>query len=164
MQIGPTSTCRRTSRVSSSWSGRPVPSGTLKRLLASSGSLVRLWISPVPLRQCTVSLCVFVRTVRRPGATPARTPKEPESNGRIEIFLDERDDRAVRMTVPEAIERADPAFVQEAGRHYRSLRRDSQKAFNALRVMARGHGGDGQRVVEHAVTAIFPGGKRVGGQ
>ena len=26
----------------------------------------------MPLRQCTVSLCVFVRTVRRPGATPAR--------------------------------------------------------------------------------------------
>ena len=47
-----------------------------------------------------------------------RKPKGQESSGRIEIFLDERDDRAVRMTVPEAIERADPAFVQEAARHY----------------------------------------------
>ena len=68
-----------------------------------------------------------------------RKPKPQESNGRIEIFVDERDDRAVRMTVPEAIERADPAFVQEAGRHYRSLRRDSRKAFDALRHMARAH-------------------------
>ena len=68
-----------------------------------------------------------------------RKPKGQESSGRIEIFLDERDDRAVRMTVPEAIERADSAFVQEAGRHYRSLRRDSRKAFDALRVMARVH-------------------------
>ena len=68
-----------------------------------------------------------------------RKPKGPESSGRIEIFLDERDDRAVRMTVPEAIEHADPAFVQEAGRHYRSLRRDSRKALDALRDMARAH-------------------------
>ena len=68
-----------------------------------------------------------------------RKPKEPESNGRIEIFLDERDDRAVRMTVPGAMERAVPAFVQEAARHYRSLRRDSRKAFDALREMARAH-------------------------
>ena len=68
-----------------------------------------------------------------------RKPKGPESSGRIEIFLDERDDRAVRMTVPESIERADPAFVQEAGRHYRGLRRDSRKAFDALSHMARAH-------------------------
>ena len=68
-----------------------------------------------------------------------RKPKGPESSGRIEIFLDERDDRAVRMTVPEAIERADPAFLQEAGRHYRGLRRDSRKAFDALSHMARAH-------------------------
>ena len=68
-----------------------------------------------------------------------RKPKGQESSGRIEIFLDERDDRAVRMTVPEAIERADPAFVQEAGRHYRSLRRDSRKAFDSLHDMARAH-------------------------
>ena len=68
-----------------------------------------------------------------------RKPKGQKSDGRIEIFVDERDDRAVRMTVPEAIERADPAFVQEAGRHYRGLRRVSRKAFDALRDMARAH-------------------------
>ena len=68
-----------------------------------------------------------------------RTPKGQESSGRIEIFLDERDDRAVRMTVPEAIERADPAFVQEAARHWRSLRRTSRKAFDSLREMTHAH-------------------------
>ena len=68
-----------------------------------------------------------------------RKPKESESSGRIEIFLDERDDRAVRMTVPEAIERAHPAFVREAERHCRSLRRQSRKALDALRHMARAH-------------------------
>ena len=68
-----------------------------------------------------------------------RKPKGQESSGRIEIFVDERDGQAVRMTVPEAIERADPAFVQEAGRHWRSLRRTSRKAFDALREMARAH-------------------------
>ena len=68
-----------------------------------------------------------------------RTPKGQESSGRIEIFLDERDDRAVRMTVPEAIERADPAFVQEAARRWRSLRRTSRKAFDSLREMAHAH-------------------------
>ena len=68
-----------------------------------------------------------------------RKPKEPESSGRIEIFLDERDDRALRMTVPEAIERAHPAFAREAERHCRSLRRQSRKALDALRRMARAH-------------------------
>ena len=74
-------------------------------------------------------------------AAPARRrkPKGPESSGRIEIFLDEREDRAVRMTVPEAIEHADPAFVQEARRHWRSLCRASRKAFDALRDMAHAH-------------------------
>ena len=68
-----------------------------------------------------------------------RKAKAPASSGRIEIFLDERDGRAVRMTVPEAMERAHRAFVQEAARHHRSLRRQSRKAFDALRDMARAH-------------------------
>ena len=66
-------------------------------------------------------------------------PKTRESSGRIEIFLDERDGRAVRMTVPEAVEHAAPALVQESARHYRSLRRDSRKALDALHDMARAH-------------------------
>ena len=75
-----------------------------------------------------------------PRAAPRRrTPKEPASSGRIEIFVDERDDRALRMTVPEAIESAHPAFAREAERHCRSLRRQSRKALDALRHMARAH-------------------------
>ena len=75
----------------------------------------------------------------RAAPTRRRKPKGPESSGRIEIFLDEREDRAVRMTVPEAIEHADRAFVQEARRHWRSLRRASRKALDGLRDMARAH-------------------------
>ena len=75
----------------------------------------------------------------RAAPTRRRKPKGPESSGRIEIFLDEREDRAVRMTVPEAIEHADPAFVQEARRHWHSLRRASRKALDGLRDMARAH-------------------------
>ena len=72
----------------------------------------------------------------RPGR---RKPKSPTSSGRIEVFLDQRDGRAVQMTVPAAIEDAAPDFVQEARRHWRGLRRDSRKAFEALRDMARAH-------------------------
>ena len=66
-----------------------------------------------------------------------RTAKHPESSDRIEIYLDERDGRAVRMTIPAEIERTEFAFVQEAGRYYRRLRRNSRKALDALRDMAR---------------------------
>ena len=68
-----------------------------------------------------------------------RKSKEHASSSRIEIFLDERDGRAVRMTVPEAVGHANPEFVQEAARHWRSLRRHSRKAFDALRDMGRAH-------------------------
>ena len=66
-----------------------------------------------------------------------RTAKHPESSDRIEIYLDERGGRAVRMTIPAEIERTEHAFVQEAGRYYRRLRRNSRKALDALRDMAR---------------------------
>ena len=66
-----------------------------------------------------------------------RTAKHPESSDRIEIYLDERGGRAVRMTIPAEIERTEHAFVQEAGRYYRRLRRNSRRALDALRDMAR---------------------------
>ena len=75
----------------------------------------------------------------RAASARRRKPKAQESSGRIEVFLDERDGRAVRMTVPEAMEHPDPAFVREVGRHWRSLRRDSRKALDALHDMARAH-------------------------
>ena len=72
------------------------------------------------------------------GAAPKRRrSRERESNGRIEVFLDERDGRAVRMTIPDAVERSDPALAQEVARHYRGLRRDSRKALDALHELAR---------------------------
>ena len=75
----------------------------------------------------------------RAASARRRKPKAQESSARIEIFLDERDGRTVRMTVPEAVEHADPTLVREAARHWRSLRRDSRKALDALHDMARAH-------------------------
>ena len=75
----------------------------------------------------------------RAGAPKRGKSKAGVSSDRIEIFLDERDDRAVRMTVPEAGKCTGPAFAQEVARHYRGLRRGSRKAFDALRGMARTH-------------------------
>ena len=70
------------------------------------------------------------------GKLPSRGPK---SSGRIEVFVDGRDNRDVCMTVPGAIERADPDLVGEARRLYRNLRRNSRKAFDALCGMAEAH-------------------------
>ncbi len=76
----------------------------------------------------------------RAAAARRGKPKARESSsGRIEIFLDERGGRAIRMMAPEAVERSAPAFVEEAARHWRSLRRDSRKALDALHDLARAH-------------------------
>ena len=75
----------------------------------------------------------------RTASARRRAPKAQESSARIEIFLDERGGREVRMTTPEAMAQANPAFVREAARHWRSLRRDSRKALDALHDMARAH-------------------------
>ena len=75
----------------------------------------------------------------RAASPRARTARANGSSGRIEIFVDERDGRAVRMTIPEHAEHPDPEFVQRAGRYCRNLRKGSRKALEALRDMARGH-------------------------
>ena len=77
--------------------------------------------------------------LRRGRAAPSsgRKPRAQGSSGRIEIFLDERHGRVVRMTVPEAVEHAEPALVQDARRYHGQLRRDSRKALDALRDLAR---------------------------
>ena len=63
----------------------------------------------------------------------------PASSGRIEVYLDGRDTRAVRIAVPETIEQADPAFINQARRLYRNLRRNSRRALDALCEMAQAH-------------------------
>ncbi len=68
-----------------------------------------------------------------------RKRKVPGSSRRIEIFVDERDGQAVRMTIPQEFERREPALVQDAGRYCSRLRRNSRRALNALRGLARAH-------------------------
>ena len=77
---------------------------------------------------------------RSGGARAARAP-DRESSARIEVFLDERNGRAVRMAVPDEIACGCPELVREAERHFRSLRRNSVKALGALRKMACDHPG-----------------------
>ena len=134
--------------------GSPHPYGDY-RVTSSSGSSYTVEIRSLgtPINSCgcrdhrtnRLGTCKHVEGVlhrlrgKRVGAPGRRKPSGQEASGRVEVFLDEREDRAVRMTIPEAIERAKPAFVREAGRHYRSLRRHSRKALDALRRMARAH-------------------------
>ena len=75
----------------------------------------------------------------RAASRKSRQPKVQGSSPRVEIFLDERDGQTVRMTVPEEIERAEPALIQDVGRYHRRLRRGSRRALDALRGLARAH-------------------------
>ena len=63
-----------------------------------------------------------------------------DASHRIEIFLDERAGRAVRMTTPTEMARTMPDLVQEAERLFANLRRGSQRALRALEQLARARG------------------------
>ena len=73
----------------------------------------------------------------RAASSRGRKPKVHGSSPRLEIFLDERDGQAVRMTIPEAVRRAEPALVQDVERYYPRLCRDSRRALRVLRGLAR---------------------------
>ena len=62
-----------------------------------------------------------------------------QASDRIEIFVDERAGRSVRMTTPAALARDRPTLVQEVERRYANLRRGSQRALRALEELARSH-------------------------
>ena len=64
-----------------------------------------------------------------------------DSNGRIEVFLDERDGRELRISVPEQAAHQNPMLVEEARRLCRKLHRGSFKALRALREAARSNAG-----------------------
>ncbi len=81
--------------------------------------------------------CKHVEGVlRHPRGVRAARPVGRESSGRLEIFLDERNGREVRMVVPEEVARGHPELVQQAERSFRGLRRGSARALGALREMA----------------------------
>ena len=62
-----------------------------------------------------------------------------QSSDRIEIFVDERSGRTVRMTTPAELARDRPKLLQEVERRYANLRRGSQRALRALEELARSH-------------------------
>jgi len=70
--------------------------------------------------------------------TAGRKPhaRRGTASGRIEIFLDERGGRALRMDTPPPIRHSRTAFVQDAERLYANLRRGSQRALQALEELA----------------------------
>ena len=123
------------------------------RVTSSSGSAYTVEIRSLdaPINSCEcrdhrtngLGTCKHVEGVlhrlrgRRAAPPKGRKPGARGASGRIEIFLDERDGRAVRMTVPEAVAQAEPALVRDVRRHHRRLCRDSRKALAALRDLAR---------------------------
>ena len=71
----------------------------------------------------------------------AASPRRRNADGsggsdRVEIFLDEREPREVRISIPKAVKRREPELAEEVERHCRGLRRHSPKALDALREMA----------------------------
>ena len=77
--------------------------------------------------------------VHRLTAGRGRQARRGTASGRIEIFLDERDGRAVRMAAPAPIGHSRPALVREAEGLYANLRRGSQRALRALEELAGSH-------------------------
>ena len=95
-------------------------------------------------------------TVQRLRADRATRTRARESSGRIEIFVDEREGRAVRMTTPEKIARANPGLVRQTERLYDNLRRGSQRALRALSKLAQSHS-DCLRVSRRVETWVASG-------
>ena len=79
--------------------------------------------------------------LRHPHGVRAMPAAVRESSGRIEVFLDEREERTLRMAVPDEVADAEPSLVQKAERHFRGLHRGSTTALGALRKLALGHPG-----------------------
>ena len=79
--------------------------------------------------------------MRRPDGVRSGGATNRRSSARIEVFLDERNGRAVRLTLPKGNMHCDPGLVGEAERLFHGLRRGSPKALGGLRRMALDHPG-----------------------
>ena len=84
--------------------------------------------------------CKHIEGARRhPGGVRASRAARRRSSERIEVFLDERDGRVVRMTVPRNVAAGHAGLVREAEQLLPSLRRGSGKALDALRKLVLDH-------------------------
>ena len=66
-----------------------------------------------------------------------RRVRSREESSRIEVFLDERDDRNLRLSVPESVTQANPALAAEVERLFGELHQGSSEALAALTDIAR---------------------------
>ncbi len=66
-----------------------------------------------------------------------RRVRSREVSGRIEVFLDERDSRSLRLSAPESLARDNPVLVAEVERHFDELHHGSSAALAALSDLAR---------------------------
>ena len=81
--------------------------------------------------------CKHIEGVRRhPNGIRAYRTAVRESSGRIEVYLDERNGRALQMAVPSEIGRRHPGLARDAGELYGRVRRGSRRALDALQRMA----------------------------
>ena len=69
----------------------------------------------------------------------ARRTGSQKSSGRIEIFLDERDGRTLRLSVPDDMARDHPELTAEVKRHFDELEQGSREALASLRDIAGKH-------------------------
>ena len=69
----------------------------------------------------------------------ARRARAADASDRIEMFLDERERRAVRMNTPPELSRAEPTLAEETRRLCLNVRRGSQRALRTLRRLAHDH-------------------------
>ncbi len=66
-----------------------------------------------------------------------RRVRSREESSRIEVFLDERDRRNLRLSVPENLARDNPVLVADVERHFDELHQGSSEALATLRDIAR---------------------------
>ena len=66
-----------------------------------------------------------------------RRVRSREESGRIEVFLDEREGRILRLSVPESVAQANPALVVEVERLFGELHQGSGEALAALSELAQ---------------------------
>ena len=67
----------------------------------------------------------------------SRRVRSREESSRVEVYLDERDGRNLRLSVPENLARDNPALVAGVERHFAELHGGSGKALEDLRDIAR---------------------------
>ncbi len=116
------------------------------RVTSSSGNTYRVEIRSVRDRinscECLdhranqLGTCKHIEGVLR---RIARRTGSQKSSGRIEVFLDERDGRNLRLSVPDDVARDHPGLTAQVKRHFGELEQGAREALASLRDIAGGN-------------------------